>query len=228
MKKFSYLATGPFFILSLLNNPDKLFAQASNQNGIEIYPENGHYWQYNVNTVLLIGGSGDDNPFQDPLVEQEVKMLKPVGGNYMRCTMSDLDEGDAKPYLKDRNGKYDLDKFNPEYWDRFKHFLEVTAENDIIVQIELWATYDFYHKPKYENPYNPLNNVNYISAQSGLPEKISYLARTENNPFFNAVPAIDNNKLLLEYKHKFVDKIIEISFPYRLMLYCIESNSYRE
>ena len=227
MKKFSYLATGLFLMLSTLINPDKLIAQVSNQNGIEIYTENAHYWQYNGNPVLLIGGSGDDNIFQAPLVEQEVQLLKSVGGNYLRCAMSARDEGDAKPYLKDENGKYDLEKFNPEYWDRFKHFLEVTAENDIIVQIELWATYDFYQRPEGwdENPFNPLNNSNYSSAQSGLPEKISYLAWEKNNPFFNAVPALDNNQLLLKYQHEFIDKIIELSFPYRHVLYSIDNET---
>ena len=93
MKKFSYLTTGLFLILSLIINPDKLTAQVSNPNGIEIYPENAHYWQYNGNPVLLLGGSSDDNIFQAPLVEQEVQLLKSLGGNYLRCTMSARDEG---------------------------------------------------------------------------------------------------------------------------------------
>ena len=227
MKKLNYTTIVVIFVLSLFNNPDKLAAQDSNQNGIEIYPENPHYWQYNGNPVLLLGGSSDDNLFQEPLVEQEVQLLKSLGGNYLRCTMSARDEGDAKPYLKNDNGKYDLEKFNPEYWDRLKHFLAVTAANDVIVQIELWATYDFYERSVGwdENPFNPLNNENYTAEQSGLPEKVTYLAWEKNNPFFNAVPAIDNNELVLEIQQDFIDKIIDLSFSYNHVLYSVDNET---
>jgi len=240
MKKFSYLTTVIFLILSLLNNPDKLTAQVSNQNGIEIYPENAHYWMYNGEPVLLIGGSNNDNLFQDPMVKQEVKLLKSVGGNYLRCVMSARDEGDAKPYLKNENGKYDLERFNPEYWDRFKHFLEVTAENDVIVQIELWATYDFYSrtstiidgKTAWErNPFNPANNINYSESESGLYALFRSNGYEIINPFFNTVlplPEPFNFKkrpVVLAYQQKYVDKLLSISLKYDHVLYSIDNET---
>ena len=42
------------------------------------------------------------------------------------------------------DGKFDLKQWNEEYWRRFDNFLKLTCERDIIVQIEIWATWDHY------------------------------------------------------------------------------------
>jgi hypothetical protein len=60
---------------------------------IQPYPENPFYWRYQGEPVLLLGGSDDDNLFQwtgARLIEQ-LDLLKSVGGNYVRNTMSGRD-----------------------------------------------------------------------------------------------------------------------------------------
>ena len=48
-----------------------------------------------------------------------------------------------KPHKLLPDGTFDLDQWNEEYWLRFQHMLEWTAERDIIVQIEVWDRFDY-------------------------------------------------------------------------------------
>ena len=52
--------------------------------------------------ILLIGGSVEDNLFQIPNLKEHLELLKSVGGNYVRSTMSWVDEGDVPPLQKSR------------------------------------------------------------------------------------------------------------------------------
>ncbi|MBD3383841.1 hypothetical protein GF407_02840 [candidate division KSB1 bacterium] len=79
--------------------------------GIGIYMNNPFYWQYDQKPVMLIGGSVKDNLFQIRNPEQHLDLLRSVGGNYVRCTMSSRDSGNFKPYYQE-NELYDLDHWN--------------------------------------------------------------------------------------------------------------------
>ncbi|MCP4257945.1 MAG: hypothetical protein GY774_10520 [Planctomycetes bacterium] len=191
---------------------------------MEICKENPAYWQYKGKPILLIGGSVDDNLFQIPNLKEHLDLLKSVGGNYVRNTMSARDEGNVWQFGK-VNGKYDLDKWNDEYWQRFETFLKLTNQRNIIVQIELWATFDYYRDIWAVNPFNPKNNINYTTAQTGLPEVVkTHPARTENN-FFWSVPAERNQKTVLKYQRRFVDKILSYSLKYPNVLYCMDNET---
>ncbi len=93
---------------------------------------------------MLLGGSIEDNIFQIEHVADHLDLLQSVGGNYVRNTMSSRDSGNVWAFAQNEEGLYDLRKWNSEYWNRFEHFLEETSSRDIIVQIELWGTFDFY------------------------------------------------------------------------------------
>jgi hypothetical protein len=193
-------------------------------DSIEVYKENPAYWQYRGKPVLLIGGSVDDNLFQIPNLKEQLDLLKYVGGNYVRNTMSARDEGNVWQFKK-VNGKYDLDKWNDEYWQRFERFLKLTNERDIIVQIEVWATFDYYRDIWAVNPFNPKNNINYTAEQTGLPLEVkTHPTRTENN-FFWSVPAERNQKTVLKYQQRFVDKILSYSLKYPNVLYCMDNET---
>ncbi|MBE0652411.1 MAG: hypothetical protein IH594_01355 [Bacteroidales bacterium] len=123
--------------------------------GIGISTSHPSYWSYKGENVLLLGGSIEDNLFQVPGLEEELKKLRSVGGNYVRNTMSSRDEGNYWPFEKNENGFYDLNRFNEDYWERFSNFLFKTHEYGIFVQIEIWATFDFYRDNWEVNPFNP-------------------------------------------------------------------------
>ncbi|NLD74710.1 MAG: hypothetical protein GX649_18575, partial [Chloroflexi bacterium] len=72
-----------------------------NDARIRPYDANPFYWQYKGQPVLLLGGSVEDNLFQIPNIREHLDLLHSVGGNYVRCTMSSRDPGDAWPFERD-------------------------------------------------------------------------------------------------------------------------------
>ena len=183
------------------------------------------FWFYKGKNVLLLGGSNNDNLFQSPDATEQLDMLRTAGGNYVRNTMSSRDSGDVWPFGKTADGLYDLDTWNEQYWQRFNTFLKETSERDIIIQIEIWATFDFYRDSWDMNPYNPVNNINYDSRRSKLPESVpTHPIFTENN-FFRSVPAQMALAPVLWYQQQFVDKLLSYSLAYPNVLYCMDNET---
>ena len=198
----------------------------SEENRIKPYGKNPFYWQYKGEPVVLLGGSVEDNLFQIAAIEAHLDLLHSVGGNYVRCTMSSRDEGDAWPFEKDsKTGLYDLDKPGQDYWTRFERFLELTAERDIILQIELWDRFDFAREPWQDNPYNPKNNINYTMEKSDLKEEINTHPGQQESAFFRSLPALENNQVLLQYQHSQVDELLARSLRYGNVLYCMDNET---
>jgi len=93
------------------------------------------------------------------------------------------------------------------------------------VQIELWATFDFYRDNWDVNPFYPKNNVNYDSQRSKLSEVVStHPIYTENN-FFRSVPSQMSLFRVLEFQQLFVDKLLEHSLAYDHILYCMDNET---
>ena len=201
------------------------FAKISiDENRIQIYKTNPQYWQYKSEPVLLLGGSVEDNLFQIPNIEEHLDLLQSTGGNYVRCTMSCRDEGNIWQFKKVED-LYDLDQWEEEFWQRFSNFLTLTAKRDIIVQIEIWATFDYYRQNWDINPFNPKNNVNYTFEQTDLPEAVdSHPTQAENN-FFWSIPAENNQQVVLKYQKKFVDQILYYSLQFNHVLYCMDNET---
>ncbi|MDF1515885.1 MAG: hypothetical protein P1S60_18905, partial [Anaerolineae bacterium] len=199
---------------------------AHNANRIQPYDQNPFYWQYNREPVLLLGGSREDNLFQVPDLEQHLDLLARVGGNYIRCTMSSRDVGDVWPFEHDVSmGLYDLNLPGAVYWERFERLLKLTAERQIIMQIELWDRFDFARSPWQMNPFNPKNNVNYTSASSGLKTRIDTHPGHKENAFFRSVPALEHNTILLHFQQQYVDKLLSLALPYGHILYCMNNET---
>ena len=208
----------------LLSTAGKADSMPPPHKTIGISSTNPWYWEYGGKPVLPLGGSVEDNLFQIHDLEAHLDLLASVGGNYVRNTMSARDEGNVWPF-KAQDGRYDLDQWNDEYWGRFEQFLALTAERDIIVQIEVWATFDYYRDCWDRNPFNPKNNVNYTVEESGLPTAVnSHPTRCENN-FFWSVPAERNQGVVLKYQRRFVDKMLADSLQHGHVLYCMDNET---
>ena len=199
--------------------------QISFSQGITISQEHSQFWEYNGETILLLGGSVEDNLFQLDSLDEHLGLLASAGGNYVRNTLSSRDPGDVWPFKQQENGLYDLREWNDEYWKRFDNFLAATATRDIMVQIEVWATFDFYREFWEVNPFNPKNNVNYDSRRSKLPESVeTHPTFTENN-FFRSVPSQMALATVLGYQQQFVDKMLSYSLGYDHVLYCMDNET---
>jgi hypothetical protein len=200
-------------------------ASEGSATGIHISPENPFYWGYNGKQVVLLGGSVEDNLFQIDNLGEHLDILSSAGGNYVRNTMSSRDNGNVWAFSQREDGLYDLRNWNEEYWKRFHTFLKETAKRDIIVQIEVWATFDYYREIWDVNPFNPLNNINYDSRRSKLPESVeTHPTYTENN-FFRSVPSQMALAVVLGYQQKFVDKLLSYSLQYDNILYCMDNET---
>jgi hypothetical protein len=194
-----------------------------NENAIQPYRENSWYWQYKGEPVMLIGGSDNDNLFQWTGVRltDHLDLLRSAGGNYVRNTMSDrdpkgstfaVDEGDVYAVKEVEDGRYDLEQWNEEYWNRLEFFLDETAKRGIIVQLSLWDRFDF----NSNHPYHPDNNVNWESGT------------IENANDFYRLSVIDNNEPVLKYQHRYIDKLMSITLTYDHILYNIKNESSAE
>lgn len=197
------------------------------RNRIQPYSENSSYWQYKGKPVLLLGATSDDNLFQwgPARLEAHLDSLARVGGNYVRNTMSDRDPQNLRAFFRDANGKYDLNRWNEDYWNRFENFLKQTHRRKIIVQIEVWDRFDHSRDSWTGDPYNPVNNVNYSSEESGL--QAAYPAHPGQNkqPFFFTVPDLDDNQTVLHFQQRFVDKMLSISLNFDHVLYCMDNET---
>ena len=223
---------------------------AQADDAIRPYAENPYYWQYQGEPVLLLGGSWQDNLFNHPIgLEEHLDLLVSVGGNYVRNTMSHRNQGNVFAYVQragphserfgdvpvEEDGKFDLDEFNEDYWLRLDDFLRMTRERDIIVQIEVFDPHDHFRDHQSlggwsKHPFNPANNVNFTAEESGLPTSANYrpVARPSEHPFWLAVPALENNELVLHYQQAYVDKLLSITLEYSHVLYCIQNESGEE
>ncbi len=196
------------------------------KNGLTYDTAFPQYWQYKGKTVLLLGGSVEDNLFQLPDLEEHLDKLQAAGGNYVRCTMSARDSGNVWPFGKDpETGLYDLKTWNEAYWKRVDNFLQLTSERDIIAQIEVWATFDFYRDNWDVNPFNPKNNKNYGTPRTKIPHQVNSHPTWCENPFFWSVPTHDNNLPVLQYQQAFVDKLLSFTLQYDNILYCMDNET---
>ncbi len=201
-------------------------------NRIQPWTENPWYWQYNGEPVMLLGASSDDNLFQWPaeMLIPHLDSMKAVGANYVRNTMSDRqDRGfELYPFAQLENGKYDLNQLNEDYYNRFDFFLRETEKRDIIVQIEVWDRFDYARNHWLVHPFNPKNNVNYTSEESGLDLEYPDHPGQNKQPFFYTTPKQRNNELLLKFQKSRVEKMLEIAFKYNHVLYCMDNETSAE
>jgi hypothetical protein len=133
------------------------------------------------------------------------------------------------PYARREDGQYDLARWNEEYWERFARMLQEAAARDIVVQIEIWDRFDFtdsgaikYWQP---HPYNPRNNVNYTSEESGLATHYPDHPGANKQPFFFTTPAQRNNRVLLPLQERFVARMLDIALRHDNVLYCIDNET---
>jgi hypothetical protein len=202
-------------------------ALSAQDNYIRSYDKNPYYWQYKGDPVMLLGGSKDDNLFQLPELEKHLDEIAEAGGNYIRNTMSDRhDEGfEEYPFKKLDNGKYDLNQWNEEYWKRFENLLRWAYERDIIVQIEIWDRFDYSRDNWPPHPYNPQNNINYSYGESGFQREYLEHPGANEQPFFFTTPQQQNNKILLKYQQRFVNKLLDYALDYPNVLYCLDNET---
>ena len=188
---------------------------STDSQGIQPYLKNTWYWQYKGEPIILRGGSNDDNPFQwtGKKLTDELDLLMSVGGNYLRNTMSDRDEGNIYAFKAGKNGSYDLDKWNNEYWERLIFFLDETSKRNIIVQLTLWDHFDVSSSSRWKkHPWNPENNISM--------ETTTWKSYRD---FYSTIDRDAQDEI--QYQQGYVDKLLSITLTYDNVLYNINNES---
>ena len=206
-------------LAALAGNSNLINEPISNASSIRPWPQNPWYWEYKGEPTMLIGASDRDNLWQwtGSVLTDHLDRMKAAGGNYVRNTMSDRNEGDTYAAKRLPNGKYDITRWNDEYWDKVKFFLEETYKRDIIAQITLWDWFDLSGDDVYGrfrlHPLNPENNINW--APGTITDAWDYYGGSLAN----------NNQQALDYQHRFVSKLISITAQYPHIIYNIGNES---
>ncbi len=197
---------------------------------IRPWPKNPRFWCYQGRPVLLLGGSRDDNLFQIPDLREHLEEMAAAGANYIRNTMSDRRDGgfEVYPFLQLPDGRYDLERWNPEYWQRFDNLLRWTHKLGIIVQIEIWDRFDYSRTNWRSHPYNPTNNINYTYEESGFAPEYPEHPGQNRQPFFFTTPRQRNNTVVLKYQQRFVRELLRHSLPWPHVLYCLDNETSAE
>ena len=219
-------------ILLILSFTIKLsVAQTATSNADRIQPwtENPRYWQYKGKPVLLLGGSKTDHLFLADGLLEHLNDIRQTGANYVRNTMSQRDSIELKPHKLLGNGKFDLNKWNKDYWNRFENMLKWTSERDIIVQIEVWDRFDFSQQHWQISPWNPGRNINYTYEETGLSEKYPLHPSSDKQPLFHSIPGMPQYSskldLIRSYQEAFVEKMLSYSLKYGNVLYCMNNET---
>ncbi|MHC4398399.1 MAG: hypothetical protein ACYTG0_01825 [Planctomycetota bacterium] len=207
-----------------------------NDAPLEPWPENPWYWSYHGQPVLLLGGSDDDNLFQwsEADLAEQLDRLAKAGGNVVRNTMSDRkDKGfETYPFQPLAGGKYDLQRWNDDYWQRFERLLRETAKRNVFIQIEIWDRFDYTDRQGCDrwqiHPYHPKNNVNYTYEESGFAPRYPEHPGQNKQPFFFTTPQQRNNRVVLRYQERFVDKLLDHALKHDHVLYCIDNETKAE
>jgi len=143
--------------------------------------------------------------------------------------LSDRDSGNIQRFSEQPNGLYDLDKWDPEYWQIFENMLALTSERDIIVQLEIWDRFDYSRTNWIGSPWNPKNNVNYTVEESGLDTVYPYHPVDDKQPFFHSIPGMPNHSQELDivrsYQEKYIDKLLSYTLNYGNVLYCMDNET---
>ncbi len=240
MKRYSFFLIVLVFTIAYCNTTDEntnnktttttdSLANDTVNLGLCLYKTNPRYWQYKGKPVLLLGATNNDNLYQSADIVQQLDELRDAGGNYIRNTMSARDSGDVWPFKPAENGKYDLDDWNTEYWQRFENLLKLTSARDIIVQIEIWDRFDFSREPWDVNPFNPANNITLSEKNSGLKTTYPKHPFHDEQPFFHSIKGMPLYTKVLDtvryYQERYVEKLLSYTFQYDNILYCMNNET---
>ena len=182
MKRFSILSLPLLFLLifscktpSVKNTGVKEVRSAET---LRLFPENPRYLEYKGNPLILITSAEHYGAFLNLDFDYRVYLetLAKEGFNYTRIFMGSYIEPVENIFGIKRNtlapkpgsfiapwveeeGKYNLSRFNPQYFQRLENFVLEAARQGIVVEITLFTS--IYAEGAWElSPFNVRNNIN--------------------------------------------------------------------
>ena len=218
---------------------------------IRPFADNPHYLAWGDTPVFPIGPTGyhawtpvsrpgtvdaHEQLYRLSRVMDEIGSPHVVG--FVRCLPYDPNNHDhdgevvrvLQPWVKLDDGRYDLERFEPEWEQRLKDYLDLALELHIIVSLEIWDDWSVSRgvggawNPGPEgawnaHPFNPRNNINF--DREVLPDTTTEC----NAPFYSTIPALSNNTAVLTLQKHYVDHLLGIVSHYPNVLINISNES---
>ena len=149
---------------------------------IRLHPKNPHYFEFRGKAVALISsgehygavlnGAFDYHRYLETLSADGLNYTRIFGGSYIEIPSKSFGilRNDLAPEpgrfiapWEAHSGKFDLDRWNPEFFQRYRDFLSEAAKRGIVVEVTLFSSY--YQEQHWKiGPFNPANNVNKTDA----------------------------------------------------------------
>ncbi len=146
--KFGAGVTVPIFLLA-----------ATGAEPIRLHPKNPHYFEFRGKAVALItsgehygaviNGAFDYHRYLETLSADGLNYTRIFGGSYIEVPSrsfgilrNDLAPEPGRfiaPWV--HSDKFDLERWNPEYFERYRAFLSEAAKRGIVVEVTLFSSY---------------------------------------------------------------------------------------
>ncbi len=196
---------------------------ATDDGPLRLHPDNPSYLEFQGKpTVLITSGEHygavlnldfDHAPYLNELRDRGLNLTRTFSGTYFEVagsfkivnnTLAPRAGRYIGPWPRNADGKYDLDRFGPDYFERLKSFVRLAAERGIVVEYVLFCP--FYSNDLWVvDPMNGRNNVNGVGDcpldevyslkhSELLKRQLAFTRRavTELNPFSNVYFEICN------------------------------------
>ncbi len=181
--KYAILITLVTAMVSCSTPPDSEVPVPLPADGpIQLHPENPHYFQYRGKTLALVTSAEHYGALLNLDFDYQtyLKTLAAEGMNYTRIftgsyfeipgesfgiqknTLAPEQQRAITPWetISDESGvKYDLSKWNAQYFSRLNEFMNLAQSLGIVVEVTFFSS--IYRDQHWDmNPQNPANNVN--------------------------------------------------------------------
>lgn len=219
--------------------------------GIRPLAGNPHYLAWDGVPVFLLGAAGSHSwtPISRPgtmdyeaQLDRLAAVIDEIGSPHVRGfvralpydPMNHLHDGPAErvlqPWVRMEDGRYDLERFSPEWEERLRAYLDAALERRIVVSLEIWDDWSVTRGPggQYDpgegaawnaHPFNPRNNVNFDEAV--LPASTSVC----NAPFYATIPARSDIQPVLRLQKRYVDRVLQIASGYPNLIINLNNES---
>lgn len=224
---------------------------AQDQDRIRAWPGNPHYLAWGDTPVFLLGAAnyhswtpisrpGEAN-FREQL-DRLAGVINDIGSPHVmglaRCLpydpMNQMHDGMVsrvlQPWVRLDDGRYDLERFEPEWEARLKEYLDLALALRIIVSLEIWDDWSITRGMGGEwdpgpeaawnaHPFNARNNINYGSDV--LPDT----TRACEAWFYQTVTSHSGNRQVLELQKLYVSHLLGIISEYPNIIINISNES---
>jgi len=203
---------------------------------IRLDPKNPHYFLYKGKAIALItngehygsviNADFDYDKYLKTIEADGLNYTRLFGGSYVevpgasfgikRNTLAPAPgrlilpwARSAEPGYAGGGNKFDLDKWDPEYFRRLHDFLGDAERRGIVVEISLFSSQ--YGEPQWKlSPFNATNNVN----QTGVAD-------------YKKVNTLDNGNVI-DLQERYVRKLVEEAIPYPNVIFEIQNEPWSD